>query len=72
MFSKNAEGSDVMWGQLAFDIESLGTLQRCNPKVSLLINVVALFLDDDHSNSFDETERLSNDHEQCELALLLP
>src|SRR3954468_7394174 len=43
MFSENAERSDVTWGQLAFDTESLGTLQRCNPKVSLLIQIVALF-----------------------------
>src|SRR3954447_22965176 len=40
-FSKNAERSDVTWGQLAFDTESLGTLQRSNPKVSLLIQIVA-------------------------------
>src|ERR1041385_7951980 len=42
-FSKNAERSDVTWGQLAFDTESLGSLQRNNPKVSLLIQIVALF-----------------------------
>src|SRR3954468_9967218 len=42
-FSENAERSDVTWGQLAFDTESLGTLHRSNPKVSLLINIVALF-----------------------------
>src|SRR3954470_10692240 len=42
MFSKNAERSDVTWGQLAFDTESLGSLQRSNPKVSLLIQIVAL------------------------------
>src|ERR1044072_7888361 len=42
-FSENAERSDVTWGQLAFDTESLGSLQRSNPKVSLLINIVALF-----------------------------
>src|SRR3954468_2577724 len=41
-FSKNAERSDVTWGQLAFDTKSLGTLQRSNPKVSLLINILAL------------------------------
>src|SRR3954469_16872013 len=40
-FSKNAEMSDVTWGQLAFDTESLGSLQRSNPKVSLLIQIVA-------------------------------
>src|SRR3954464_4321748 len=43
MFSENAERSDVTWGQLAFDTESLGSLQRSNPKVSLVINIVALF-----------------------------
>src|SRR3954466_12766371 len=43
MFCENAERSDVTWGQLAFYTESLGTLQRCNPKVSLLIKIVALF-----------------------------
>src|SRR3954468_16822162 len=43
MFSENVEMSDVTWGQLAFDTESLGTLQRSNPKVSLLIKIVALF-----------------------------
>src|SRR4051812_26507017 len=42
MFSKNSEGSDITWGQLAFDTEALGTLQRCNPKVSLLVQIVAL------------------------------
>src|SRR3954468_4207306 len=42
-FSENAERSDVTWGQLAFDTEALGSLQRCNPKVSLLIKIVALF-----------------------------
>src|SRR3954470_6242741 len=42
-FSENAERSDVTWGQLAFDTETLGSLQRSNPKVSLLINLVALF-----------------------------
>src|ERR1041385_7194462 len=41
MFGKNAERSDVTWGQLAFDTESLGSLQRSNPKVSLLIQIVA-------------------------------
>src|SRR3954470_5583828 len=40
-FSKNAERSNVTWGQLAFDTESMGSLQRCNPKVSLLILIVA-------------------------------
>src|SRR3954469_7007742 len=43
MFSKNAERSNVTWAQHAFDTESLGTLQRSNPKVSLLIQIVALF-----------------------------
>src|SRR3954469_1504928 len=42
MFVKNAERSDVTWGQLAFDTETLGSLQRSNPKVSLLIQIVAL------------------------------
>src|SRR3954464_11348661 len=42
-FSENTERSDVTWGQLAFDTESLGSLQRSNPKVSLLINIVELF-----------------------------
>src|SRR3954467_4417191 len=42
MFSKNAERSDVTWGQLAFDTESLGSLKRSNPKVSLLIKILAL------------------------------
>src|SRR3954465_13507294 len=41
-FNKNAERSDVTWGQLAFDTETLGSLQRTNPKVSLLIQIVAL------------------------------
>src|SRR3954468_9100465 len=41
MFSRNAKRTDVTWGQLAFDIESLGSLQRTNPKVSLLIQIVA-------------------------------
>src|SRR3954469_24065638 len=41
-FSENAERSDVTWGQLAFDTEPLGSLQRSNPEVSLLINIVAL------------------------------
>src|ERR1044071_2587862 len=40
-FSENAERSDVTWGQLAFDTESLGSLQRSNPKVSLLIQIIA-------------------------------
>src|SRR3954468_4390922 len=40
-FSENAESSDVTWGQIAFDTESLGSLQRSNPKVSLLIKIVA-------------------------------
>src|ERR1041385_8630007 len=43
MFGENAERSDVTWGQLAFDTESLGSLQRSNLKVSLLIKIVALF-----------------------------
>src|SRR3954468_9802699 len=42
-FSKNAERSDVTWGQLAFGIEAFGSLQRSNPKVSLLIQIVAFF-----------------------------
>src|ERR1041385_7506610 len=41
-FSNNAERYDVTWGQLAFDTETLGSLQRSNPKVSLLIQIVAL------------------------------
>src|ERR1041385_945895 len=41
-FSKNAERSDVTWGQLAFDTKTLGSLQRSNPKGSLLIQIVAL------------------------------
>src|SRR3954470_599537 len=41
MFSKNAERSDVTWGQLAFDTEVLGSLQRSNPKVSLLTQILA-------------------------------
>src|SRR3954464_7512776 len=41
-FGKNAERSDVTWGQLAFDTESLGSLQRSNPKVGLLAQIVAL------------------------------
>src|SRR4051812_13316111 len=40
-FSKNAERSNVTWGQLGFDTEALGSLQRSNPKVSLLIQIVA-------------------------------
>src|SRR3954465_14855276 len=40
-FSKNAERFDVTCGQLAFDTESLGSLQRSNLKVSLLIHIVA-------------------------------
>src|SRR3954471_16990299 len=40
MFSNNAERTDVTWGQLAFDTESLGSLQRSNPKVTLLIQIV--------------------------------
>src|SRR3954469_7819994 len=43
MFSENAKRFNVTWGQLAFDTETLGSLQRSNPKVSLLINIVALF-----------------------------
>src|SRR3954465_6260706 len=42
MFSENEERSEITWVQLAFDTESLGSLQRSNPKVSLLINIVAL------------------------------
>src|SRR3954468_16794441 len=42
-FSKNAKGTDVTWGQLSFDTEAVGTLQRSNPKVSLLIQIVAFF-----------------------------
>src|SRR3954469_11679165 len=41
-FGKNAERSDVTWGQFAFHTESLGSLQRSNPKVSLLAQIVAL------------------------------
>src|SRR4051795_2627421 len=41
MFRNNSERSNVTWGQLAFDTESLGTLQRSNPKVSLLAQIVA-------------------------------
>src|SRR4051812_44486735 len=41
MFGKNSEGSDISWGQLAFDTELLGSLQRSNPKVSLLAHIVA-------------------------------
>src|ERR1044072_8465922 len=40
-FSKNAERSDVTWGQFSFDTEALASLQRSNPKVSLLIQIVA-------------------------------
>src|SRR4051812_5664588 len=40
--SENSEASDVTWGKLAFDTEALGSLQRSNPKVSLLIQIVAL------------------------------
>src|SRR4051794_12745339 len=43
MFSENAKRSDVTWGQFAFDTESLGSLQRSNTKVRLLINIVGLF-----------------------------
>ena len=71
MFRENAERSNVMWGQLAFDTKSLGSLQRSKPKVNLLINIVALLYDDDHSSFSDESGRLSIDHEQFELALLL-
>src|SRR4051812_2235414 len=41
MFSKNAGRSNVTWGQLAFDTKALGSLQRSNPKVGLLIQIVA-------------------------------
>src|SRR3954465_12156814 len=41
-FSKNAERSDVTWGQLSLDTETLGSLQRSNPKVSLLIQIVVV------------------------------
>src|SRR3954462_13534888 len=41
MVSENVERSDVTWGQLAFDTESLGSLQRSNPKVRLLIQIIA-------------------------------
>src|SRR3954468_2178848 len=41
MFRKNEERSNVTWGQLAFDTEALGSLQRSNPKVSLLVKIVA-------------------------------
>src|SRR3954449_12515155 len=40
MLSNNAERTDVTWGQLAFDTEALGSLQRSNPKVSLLVHIV--------------------------------
>src|SRR3954465_14080365 len=40
-FSKYAERSDITWGKLAFDTEALGSLQRSNPKVSLLVHIVA-------------------------------
>src|ERR1044071_38804 len=40
-FGKNSEGSDILWCQLAFDTEALGSLQRSNPKVGLLVQVVA-------------------------------
>src|SRR3954470_6494905 len=42
-FGKNSEGSDLSWGQLSFDTEALGSLQRSNPKVGLLVQVVAFF-----------------------------
>src|ERR1041385_6664812 len=40
-FRKNAERSNVTWGQLAFDTEALGSLQRSNLKVNILIQIVA-------------------------------
>src|SRR4051812_18078824 len=41
MYGKNSEGSDVSWGQFAFDTEALGSLQRSNPKVTHLAHIVA-------------------------------
>src|SRR3954463_2692320 len=71
MFSENAERSDVTWGQLAFDTESLGSLQRSNPGKPSRPDCSFLAYDDDHSSFSDETGLLSIDHEQCELDLLL-
>ena len=42
-FGENAEGTDVTWGQFAFDTEAMGSLQRSNPEVSLLVQLVALW-----------------------------
>src|SRR3954464_8917826 len=43
MFSENVKGTVVTWGQLAFDTEAMGTLQRSNPKISLIIQIIAFF-----------------------------
>ena len=43
MFSENAKGTNVTWGQFSFDTEAMGSLQRSNPEVSLLVQLVALW-----------------------------
>ena len=43
-FSENAKRTDVMRSQLALDTETMGTLQRSNPKVSLVANFISHFL----------------------------
>src|SRR3954470_24342016 len=42
-FSENAKGTNVTWGQFAFDTEAMGSLQRSNPEVSFLFQPIAFW-----------------------------
>ena len=43
-FSENVKRTDVTRSQLALDTKTMGTLQRSNPKVSLVANFISHFL----------------------------
>jgi hypothetical protein len=43
-FSENAKRTNVTRSQLALDTKTMGTLQRSNPKVSFLVNLISYFL----------------------------
>ena len=32
------EGADVSWGELSFDMEALGSLERCDPEIDMVSN----------------------------------
>src|SRR4051812_45495399 len=43
MFSENAKGTNVTWSQFSFDTEAMGSLQRSDPEVSFLVQLIAFW-----------------------------